>query len=482
VTYDHNTFNEYTESELWLSEVQTDFQEATTVVAPIGIAIDFDQTFDEAIEASAPFIFLVVALIVLLVAIVHRSYWSAILVGTGLGVTMLAYNGVAALVGLKMGSLLLSFIVPIAMISSGVDFYIHGSGRVREMQADHGLNRRDAYPAGMRAVFLALLLAATSSIAAFLSNISSGTEAIIQFGVGAAIALSLAYVILGLIAPRALVGIEQTVGANPIKGRSKWAYGAAMFLVAIIAGLATTLGAVMPSIGAGVIGAVIVLFVLLPTWLTRRRNRKAVQKGRPVSDDIKGAAHGLVTVGSLVRTLAARRTITIPVVLVVGAFGLMTALQVESGFELKDFLSADTGVVQSLELYGTRFPSNGEGSSMVFIEGDLTQPATLEAIDRAVAQVDVSGADMGRFPGGELIVSPTATDIVRATMESEVAVDQIAERGVALTDSDGNGLADTPKQIAAIYAFVAEHGVLSPAGDVIYAPDDVGSFLFVRQD
>ena len=380
VTYDHDTFSEYIESELWLREVQADVQADAVLTAPIGIAIDFDQTFDEAIKASAPFIFLAVALIVLLVAIVHRSYWSAVMVGTGLGATMLAYNGVAALVGLKMGSLLLAFIVPIAMISFGVDFYIHGAGRVREMQIERGMTRHEAYPTGMRAVFLALLLAVVSSIAAFLSNISSGTEAIIQFGIGAAISLALAYVILGLIAPRVLVGIEQTVGANPIKGASKWIYGVAMVPVAIITGLAVTLGAVMPNVGAVAMGLVMVLLVALPTWATRRRNRKAAASARAVSDEVKGAPHGLSAAGTVVRGLAARRIVTVPVVLAIGALGLMTAFNVESGFELKDFLASDTGVVQSLERFNSHFPSSGEGDSMVFLEGDLTEPRTLEAI------------------------------------------------------------------------------------------------------
>ena len=478
ITYDHNTFAEYIESELWLRDVQSDVQAAAIVTAPIGIAIDFDQTFDEAIEGSAPFIFLAVALIVLLVAVVHRSYWSAVMVGTGLGVTMLAYNGVAALVGLKMGSLLLAFIVPIAMISFGVDFYIHGSGRAREMQVDHGLNRRDAYPAGMRAVFIALLLAAVSSAAAFLSNISSGTEAIIQFGIGAAIALTLAYVILGLVAPRVLVGIEEVVGANPIKGASKWAYRIVMVPVAIITGLAVTLGAVMPSIGAAAMAVVMLLLVALPTWATRRRNRKAAANGRPVSDEIKGAAHGLAAAGSLVRSLAARRIVTVPVVLVIGALGLVTALNVKSGFELKDFLASDTDVVQSIERFGSHFPSSGEGDSIVFIEGDLTDPATLEAIDAAVAQIDASEAEVGRYSTGELILSPTATDIVRTTMDSPFAVALIAASGVQLTDEDGNGLPDTSAQVGAIYDFVIDRGLLTGDGQEIYAADEIGNFLY----
>ena len=201
-----------------------------------------------------------------------------------------------------------------------------------------------------------------------------------------------------------------------------------MLPVAIIAGLAVTLGAVMPQIGAAAVGTVLLILIAVPVWATRRRNRKAVAKGRPVSHEIKGSAHGLATVGTAVRALAARKIVTIPVVLIIGAFGLMTALNVESGFELKDFLASDTDVVQSLELYEEHFPSSGEGDSIVYVEGDLTNPATLEAIDAAVAQIDASDADFGRYPTGELILSPTATDIVRTTMDSPVATAAIASR------------------------------------------------------
>lgn len=478
VTYDHATFAEYIESELWLRDLQADLQSATTLTDPVGVAIDFDQTFDEAIEASAPFIFLAVALIVLLVAIVHRSYWSAVLVGAGLGVTMLAYNGVAALVGLKMGSLLLTFIVPIAMISFGVDFYIHGAGRVREMQVDHGSSGRDAYPAGMKAVFTALLLAAVSSVAAFLANVSAGTEAIVQFGIGAAIALGLAYLILGLLAPRVLMGIEATVGPNPVKGASRWLYGLALVPVVVISGLTVTLGAVMPQIGAGAVAAGLILLIGLPVAATRRRNRRAAERGAAVDHDIRGAAHGLEWAGSLVRGLAARRIVTIPIVLIVGAAGLMTALRVESGFELRDFLSSNTGVVQSIDRFETHFPSNGQGGSFIYVEGDLTDPATLLALDDVVGRIDASDAGVGRFSTGELITSPTATDLVRATLDSPSAVAAIAQSGIELTDANGDGLPDTAAQVAAAYDHIVAHGVSTPEGERIFGADEVGSFLF----
>ncbi len=228
VVYDEASFGSEAAAELWLRDVQTEFREGAVITDSIGIAIDGDSAFEEATNSSAPFIFLAVALIILLVAVVHRSYWSAVLVAAGLGATTLAFYGTAALLGLKMGSLLLAFIVPIAMISFGVDFYIHGVGRVREMQVEHGLSARRAYPAGMTAVFTAMLLAATTSIGAFMANAVSRTEAIVQFGIGAAIALAWAYLLLGQVAPRILVGIEGFIGPNPVKGWSRIGYGAAL--------------------------------------------------------------------------------------------------------------------------------------------------------------------------------------------------------------------------------------------------------------
>lgn len=477
VTYDQATFSEYIDSELWLREVQADLREGAVHTSSIGLAIDFDQTFDEAFQASSPFIFLAVALIVLLIAAVHRSYWSAVLVAAGLGLTMLAYNGVAALFGLKMGSLLLAFIVPIAMISFGVDFFIHGSGRVREMQVDHAMNHKRAYPAGMTAVFLAMLLAASSSVAAFLANASSGTEAIVHFGIGAAIAIVLAYLILGLVAPRVLVGIEATVGPNAVKGRGRFFYALALLPVAIVGGLAVTLAAVMPQIGAAAVALLIALLVAVPVWLTRRRNGRAVSRGRAVSSQLNGAAHGLKGAGSVVHGLAARRVITVPVVLIVVALGLVAALRVESGFELRDFLSSNTSVVQSIDTFRAHFPSNGEGSSFVYVEGDLTDPDTLLALENTVDQLDRSAAEFGRYPNGELIVGPYATEVVRMTAASPAAISEIAAAGMEITDADGNGLPDSAAQVTAVYDYIVANGVPTRDGGVAYQPDEVGSFL-----
>jgi hypothetical protein len=474
VTYDEATFAGTEDAELWLRQIQEEFRRNAVATDSIGVAIDGDLTFGEAATQASPFIFLAVALIVLLIGIVHRSYWSAVVVATGLGATMLAYNGVTGLVGLKMGSLLLAFIVPIAMISFGVDFYIHGTGRVREMQVDEGLSPARAYPAGMAAVFGAMLLAAASSVGAFVSNAFAGIEAIVEFGLGAAIAIALAYVILGQLAPRALLALEGFVGRNSVKGWSVAAYRAAFVLVAVVAGLAVALAAVLPMAGVAAILTVILLLVLLPALATRRRNRRAATRGLAFAPAIQGVAHGLRPVGKFVHALAKWRLITIPVVLLVGLLGLFTASTVQSGFEITDFLSANTSFVQSIERTDAHFPSSGQGSGFILVEGDLTSPEALRGMDAAVAHLDASEAEFGRYGDGAIIVAPHAGDLVRMVMAAEGVAQGLP---VPLTDVDADGYPDSATQVLAAYDYVAQYGAPARDGSTAIPVDEVGALL-----
>ncbi len=477
VVFDGGSFDSYAESELWLREVQAEFRIGAVHTDSIGVAIDGDTTFEEAATQSAPFIFLAVGLIVLLVAVVHRSFWSAAIVAAGLSATALAYYGTAALIGLKMGSLLLAFIVPIAMISFGVDFYIHGVGRVREMQVEHGMGVKKAYPAGLTAVFTAMFLAVSSSVAAFLANAASGTESIIQFGIGAAIALAWAYLLLGQLAPRITVGLESFVGPDPVKRFSKPMYAIGTVAMAIVGGLSVALGAVMPTAGVFAFLIFSIVFILITAGLTRRRNRRAEARGKQLVSGHTGAAHGLAPVGSMVSTLAKWKVITIPVIILVSVLGVAKASDVESGFKIEDFLSSQTDFAQSIERVSEHFPSSGEGSSLVFIEGDLTDPANLAGIDDLVADLAASDAEFGTKAGGELIVGLHAGDVVRMVMAAPVAVEAIEADGPSLEDADRDSLPDSAAGVAAIYRYVEANGVPSPNGDVAVSVDDVRSII-----
>lgn len=467
VTYDSETVGSIADIESWFREVQAQFRVDAVHTDSIGIAIDPETAFEEAATQSSPFIFLAVGLIVLLVALVHRSFWSAAVVGAGLAATSLAYYGTAALLGLEMGSLLLAFIVPIAMISFGVDFYIHGVGRVREMQVEQGAPVKKAYPMGMTAVFTAMLLAVSSSVAAFLSNAASGTEAIVEFGIGAAVGLAWAYLLLGQLAPRITVGLEDFVGPNPMKRWSKPLYAVGTVVMGVVGGLAVALSAVAPTAGAAALVIFVALFVGVPALITRRRNRRALLAGKRMQNVHGGAAHGLEPVGRLVAFLAKWRVVTIPVVVLVAALGVMTATTVESGFEIKDFISTETDFAQSIARTGDHFPSSGEGSSIIYVKGDLTDPTTLAAIDDAVTTLQASDAEFGRNADGSLIVGLHAADIVRMVTASDVA------SGLGIVDSDRNGLPDTQAGVSAAYDYAWANGVPTDGGGVAIPAADV---------
>jgi predicted RND superfamily exporter protein len=471
------------DAERWLRDVQTTLRGDEESVTAIGVAIDFGLVAEEQNSSSAPFIFYAIAFILIFVGALLRSYWAAMLVGAGLGVTMMTYNGLNALLGLRTGSPLLIMIVPIALISFGVDFFIHGSGRAREMQIK-GYSRERAYPLGMTAVSAALLLAALSSAAAFLSNSVSGIDAIIEFGIAAAVGLLLAYMILGWVTPKLLLSIEEKLGARPADLSHTRTVGQKIGFVvaAFIAGMAVTISIVFPAIGWAVFLVFLGLFIYLPFRLTVRRNRQAADAGRPMTDVVKGAGHGFRAAGTVVHFLARWRVFTLPAVAVLAILGIVGAFQVESGFEVKDFFSSKTSFVMSLDKLEEHWGSGGGDFDYIFAEGDLTSPETLLALESAQTTIDASDAEFVRDFNGDVEFNASAVTVVRLATTSETMRSAIlAATGVTLTDTDADGLADNPEQIAAIYEYVKTNDVTTSDGDVVFRPDQTETFLHVGE-
>jgi|GEM_PF-2869789 len=480
--YDLTTFEgdeaaQELEAERWLRSVQTTLRGDQQNMRVIGVAIDPELTGEEQLSAGGPFIFLAVALIVMLVGALLRSYWAATVVAAALSLTLLFYNGTLGLVSTNMGSALVTFILPITLIAFGVDFFIHASGRMREAQVD-GVPHARAYPIGLAAVFGALTLAAATSIAAFLSNAFSGIESIIEFGIAAAIGLLIAYLILGWVAPKMLLAIETGVGPNPADRGMMIGYKIGFVVVTIIAGVVVSLTAVMPQIGAAAFLLFLGLFLLVPMWLTKRRNSRDAAKGIATTTEIKGAGHGFKAAGSVVHFLARWRVFTLPAVAVLALFGLYGATQVESAFEFSDFFSRRTDFVQSIERLDTYYGGATGGTAFIYVEGDLTDPETIEAIEATIVRIDQSEAAFARDLDGELNVSPNAASLVRTTMivpggpaNAEVTT------GVVIVD-DGTGLPSSSEGVAAIYTTSLENGVVGGDGVTIIRADQVETFLY----
>ncbi len=171
-----------------------------------GVAIDVNLESQDEGAVAGTFIMFTVIAAVLIVGLSLRSYWATALTGTGLGVLMIWLAGVSALVGIK-GGLVIEFIVPIAMISLGVDFAIHAVRRYQEERDSEA--PRIALRLGLAGVLGALALAMLSDSVAFLANSFSGIEAVTHFGVAAAIAVASSFVVLGVVLPLAIMRIDE---------------------------------------------------------------------------------------------------------------------------------------------------------------------------------------------------------------------------------------------------------------------------------
>ena len=471
------------DAERWLRQVQTDLRGDGAQTSVLGIAIDGGLVGEEQAASAAPFIFLAVALILLLVGALLRSYWAMALAAIGLGVVMMGYNGINALIGLKTQSPLIVFVVPIALISFGIDFFIHGSGRVREMQVA-GHPRERAYPLGATALFWALLLAAGTSVGAFLSNSASGIQAITEFGIAAAVAIVLSYLVLGVVAPRQLVAVETALGPRPDPRGLHIVQKVAFTAAAVVAGMVVTLTIVMPAIGAALF-VVVVLGGLfgLPYWLTGRRNRKAAAAGKALTDEVKGSGHGFAAAGSVVHFVARWRAITVPVVVLLAALGGWAAFQVDTAFQVTDFFSSKTDLLRSLDKVETHLGSSASAPAYIYVEGDLSDPEALQAMEGVLARLDAADRggdiDLVRDFNDDLEVPLNAMEVVRlviAVPEARAAV--AAAAGVEITDTDGNGLPDDAAQVAALYAVAGTEGVAGPGGVTLLRPDQVQSAVY----
>ncbi|MFT7475740.1 MAG: putative RND superfamily exporter protein, partial [Verrucomicrobiales bacterium] len=236
-----------------------------------GVAIDVNLNSEEQGAVAGPFIGLTILAVLVLVGLTFRSYWILATVSVSFLALIIWLKGISNLLGFK-DDLVLALIVPVAMISFGVDFAFHSLGRYREERVE-GRTSGPAIVAGMTAVSGALLLALTSDAMAFLANLTSGIESINQFGFGAAIALASAYLLLGVAAPSVVAKIE---GAVPVPHLGRRSTGLRIAGGVAAASMTMTsvllLVFVLPWLGAILAVFTIILILALPYVVQGRKH------------------------------------------------------------------------------------------------------------------------------------------------------------------------------------------------------------------
>ncbi len=437
-----------------------------------GVAIDINLTSQEQGRVAGPFIGFTILAVLVLVGLTFRSYWVLATVSVAFLILLVWLKGISNLIGLK-DDLVLSLIVPVAMISFGVDFAFHAVGRYREERAE-GASSAPAYVAGMSAVSGALILALTSDSAAFLSNLTSGIPSINQFGIGAAIALGAAYVLLGVVTPLVVARIEAEIPPPAPGLRSSWFRAAGgLTAAAMTMGSVLLLVFVFPLLGA-ILSVLTGVGVLAVPYLVQRRKLD----GPAVGDlAVSGSDAALArAVGRAVAALAARPAVVLPLAVAITGVAAVFALQVPAKFEVEDFFASDTDFVVGLDQLNTHVGERGGEPALIYIEGDLTDPDRLADLAKRVDEIrNLDTPSLARDTDG-VSVEGGIFAVIDATWESEPMIGLVEQfTGVTLSDEDGDAIPDTRAQLEALLAVAAETGVPFDDTRLILTPDDVNT-------
>ncbi|MEO1061675.1 MAG: MMPL family transporter [Actinomycetota bacterium] len=443
-----------------------------------GVAIDVNLTSQEQGAVAGPFIGLTILAVLLLVGLTLRSYWALAVVSASFLALIVWLKGITNLIGLE-DDLVLSLIVPVAMISFGVDYAFHAVGRYRE-ERESGRTAAPAFVSGMTGVSGALILALTTGAAAFLANVTSGIESIVQFGIGAAIALSAAYVLLGIVTPLAISTIEANV-APPTPGRratvlrvaggvgaASMAMGSVLLMVFLVPWLGTILAIVT-----------VLATLVLPYRIRRGRTTGQTVGSAPRTSQADGRLAQII--GGGVERVARRPVLVLGAAIVVSAAASTLAVQVPAEFDVEDFFSSDTDFVMSLDQLDTHVGDRGGEPALLYIEADVTDPAALSSIQATAARIAaLDTPSLARDDDGLIDVDGGVFSVFDATWDSPLMADLVAQRaGVAITDADGDGIPDGQDQVAALLAVAAESGVPFDADRLILTPDDVNTAVDV---
>lgn len=442
------------EKEQFARDLRTAIAGDGSEIAAWAPASDVNLTSTEQGELAGPFVGLTIAAVLLIVGIAFRSYWAVAIAGAALAVLMVWLRGGANLMGLKSDQIL-STILPISMISFGIDSAFHGIGRVRE-EARRGLSGQRAFVIGLGSVFGALALAATSDAAAFLANTSAGIESVVQFGFAAALATVAAFLLLGVATPLILSLTEGEVGSRTITG---WGRTMDMVLSLLAAGFATgtvlVLVFVSEELGLAMLVGYLVVMLVLPLLVAKRTTG--------VVFELHGSGKGSRRLGSVVAGFASRPWLTIGAASVITGLALWGALQLEVTFDVNDFFSPDSDFVVGLDKTAEYLGDQGGEPAQVYVETDLASPEALDAMRLFVLRVAaINDTPLARDDQGVVRVDAGVLELL----------DDV---------DDGADLASRP-DLVELYDAALTSGVTDAAGNTIWTPNDVGTALWRSDD
>lgn len=330
----------------------------------LGQAIIAERMQADSEEEMGVLLMLSLALIVGILALQFRRVSDVLLGLGGLIVSIVWMFGFGVILGPDhlgvVGAFTqVSLIVPVLLVSLGVDYTIHLNSRYRE-ERRHGLTAGRSANAAVRTVGGALVLATAATVLGFLTNLISPLPPLADFGIFTAVGVISAFVVMSLLVPSA----RNVLDTRQARKTRTWRASKAQ---------------VGPKVGA----------------LGRVMGSTAVVAER-----------------------APKVAIGVALALTVVAVG--AASQIETSFSQEDFIPEDSEIGQLFVAVDELFGGDIAETTYVVVDGDLTDPVVFNqvgALSGDLAEV----ADVRVSDGNAQVQSPVTALATLAASDPALA-------------------------------------------------------------
>ncbi len=264
-------------------------------------------------------------LVVIILLITFRSIGDTLLGLAGLGMAILWAYGFGVMMNYDFNQI--STTVAVLLVGLGIDYAIHTILRYRE-ELRNGYGVRDAMRIMITNLGMGLILATVTTIVAFLSNLSSPIPPIQQFGIMNAVGIFGAFIIFSTAIPAAKILIDS------------------------------------------------------------RREEKITEKMRKQKDR---EGSGLVFLNKFMALSAIaaerHRYAVIIVVLLISGASAYVGMNVNTTFDLKDFLPNNLSITDTINYMMDNFNTSGMNTNYVLVEGNISSPSSLIAIQNTMTNL-----------------------------------------------------------------------------------------------
>lgn len=381
-----------------------------------------DNAINEASDESTDRLFILV--IILVIGVLFATFRSPVDVGLTMFALMMAIiwsNGFASL--LQFEPSFFAVIVPILLVGLGVDYGIHLVMRYREeLVKDWNIDK--ASSSSIMFVGSALLLATTTTMVGFLSNVASDLTPIREFGIQVAIGVLSAFLIFVTFIPACRILIDRRYEAQGQK-------------------------------------------------LLSDTNEKII-RGRKEEGEQTGTLDNFMALGAKVAIENPQRVLA--VVAVITLITGYAALGISTEFDFNDFLPEEVEITEHFHYLQDEFSTSNE-FSFIYISGSVATFDVFNQINNT--QVELSDGDEWVNPDQSMMFSPLNGMRDLASNDSDINpfdfYNATFEGLFNSNDADGDRVPDSDEGVRELLDWIM-------IGDGKQVPNMVSNFIYYDEE